>query len=125
MGAVLSFRFVPNFPNSRLGWIRAFCQPFGHCILSSVCFTLDLFENCQTTAENLHLALEPALSAEMCHLDARKRVATQLQIEKCIVFQSLPQLSSTGWGFKANQGGELLRWIRYWHDFRLRSKVIE
>src|SRR5277367_1589713 len=83
---------------------RAFCQPFGHCILSSVCFTLHLFqEDCQTMVEKLHLALEPALSAETCHLDARKRVATQLQIEKCIVFQSLPQLSSTGWGFKANQ----------------------
>jgi hypothetical protein len=35
---------------------------------------LHLFEeNCSTTVEKSHLALEPALSAETCHLDARKK----------------------------------------------------
>jgi hypothetical protein len=100
-------------------------NPFKACAISSICFTLHLFkENCSTTVEKPHLTLEPAVSAKTCHLDARKKSYYGLEIEKCVDFQSLRQLSSTGCGFEANQREFLLR-SKYWHDFRQRSKVIE
>jgi hypothetical protein len=57
-------------------------NPFKACALSSICFTLHLFkENCSTTVEKPHLTLGPAVSAKTYHLDARKKVTMQLEIE--------------------------------------------
>jgi hypothetical protein len=69
VGAVLSLHFaLCYFPV----WLDV-DRSVGPCVLSSINFTFHLFEeNCSTTVEKSHLALEPVLSAETCHLDARK-----------------------------------------------------
>jgi hypothetical protein len=72
VGAVLSLHFVIcYFPVwldvERSAGCLGPCCPFFHLL------HLHLFEeNCSTTVEKSHLALEPVLSAETCHLDARK-----------------------------------------------------